>query len=160
MCIIAELEILFKWLISCRSSSIICCALLVDRNKYLEWKNLKFLEKIKQYYWEHLFISRDSGYIYYIIILGPGNSHQFATPKINNAWILSKYGVFSSPYFPAYGDLLRKSPYSVRMRENTYQKKLRISTLFAQWVEALLNPKWVTLITRLRLNLSHQRDHE
>ena len=103
MCIIAELEILFKWLISCRSSSIICCALLVDRNKYLEWKNLKFLEKIKQYYWEHLFISRDSGYIYYIIILGPGNSHQFATPKINNAWILSKYGVFSSPYFPAFG---------------------------------------------------------
>ena len=103
MCIIAELEILFKWLISCRSSSIICCALLVDENKYLEWKNLKFLEENKQYHWEHLFINRDSRYIYYIIILGPDNSHQFATPKINTAWLVHKYGVFSGPYFPAFG---------------------------------------------------------
>ena len=33
-----------------------------------------------------------------------------------------------------YGDLLRKSPYSVRMRENVDQKKLRIRTLFTQWL--------------------------
>ena len=32
-----------------------------------------------------------------------------------------------------YGDLLRKSPYSVRVLENTDQKKLHIWTLFAQW---------------------------
>ena len=31
-----------------------------------------------------------------------------------------------------YGDLLRKSPYSVRIQENTDQKKLRIWTLFTQ----------------------------
>ena len=31
-----------------------------------------------------------------------------------------------------YGDLLRKSPYSVRIQENTDQKKLRIGTLFTQ----------------------------
>ena len=31
-----------------------------------------------------------------------------------------------------YRDLLRKSPYSVRLRENTDQKKLRIWTLFTQ----------------------------
>ena len=33
-----------------------------------------------------------------------------------------------------YGEILRISPYSVRMRENTDQKKLRIWTLFTQWV--------------------------
>ena len=33
-----------------------------------------------------------------------------------------------------YGDLLRKSPFSVRMRENTDQKKLSIWTLFTQWM--------------------------
>ena len=32
-----------------------------------------------------------------------------------------------------YGEILRISPYSVRMRENTDQKKLRIWTLFTQW---------------------------
>ena len=32
-----------------------------------------------------------------------------------------------------YGNLLRKSPYSVRMQGNTDQKKLRIWTLFTQW---------------------------
>ena len=31
-----------------------------------------------------------------------------------------------------YGGLLRKSPYSVLMQENTDQKKLRIWTLFTQ----------------------------
>ena len=38
----------------------------------------------------------------------------------NTVWYVSKYGVFSGPY-------------SVRMRENTDQKKLRIWTLFTQW---------------------------
>ena len=33
-----------------------------------------------------------------------------------------------------YGDLWSKSPYSVQMQENTDQKKLRIWTLFAQWM--------------------------
>ena len=31
-----------------------------------------------------------------------------------------------------YGDLLRKSPYSVRIQENMDQQKLRIWTLFTQ----------------------------
>ena len=34
--------------------------------------------------------------------------------------------------WPEYGDLLRKSPYLVRIGENTDQKKLRIWTLFTQ----------------------------
>ena len=96
---------------------------------------------------------------------------------INPAWKVSKYGVISSPYFPAfglnsgkyrpeitpyldtfhavphcvksvqiqrffwfifsyiwteYGDIHRISPYSVRMRENTDQKNLRIWSLFMQ----------------------------
>ena len=38
------------------------------------------------------------------------------------AWKMSKYGVF----------LQSKSPYSVRIQENTDQKKLRIWTLFTQ----------------------------
>ena len=33
-----------------------------------------------------------------------------------------------------YGNLLCKSPYSVRMSENTYQKKLRLWTLFTEWI--------------------------
>ena len=32
-----------------------------------------------------------------------------------------------------YGDLLRKSPYSIRIQENTDPKKLRIWTLFTHW---------------------------
>ena len=32
-----------------------------------------------------------------------------------------------------YGDLLRNSPYSARVRENRDQKKLRIWTLSTQW---------------------------
>ena len=32
-----------------------------------------------------------------------------------------------------YGDLLCKSPYSVRIQENTDQKKLHIWVIFTQW---------------------------
>ena len=43
-------------------------------------------------------------------------------------WKVSKYGVFSGPYFP----VLSKSPYSARVRCKMDQKKLPISTLFTQ----------------------------
>ena len=46
------------------------------------------------------------------------------------AWKVSRYGVFSCPYFPAF--VLSIFPYSVRMWGNTGQKKLRIWTLFTQ----------------------------
>ena len=44
------------------------------------------------------------------------------------------------------GDLLRKSVYSVQMQEKTDKKKLRICTLFTQWVWRI----WVPQIPDLR----------
>ena len=41
---------------------------------------------------------------------------------------VSKYGVFSGLYFPAFG----LNTYSVRIQENTDQQKPRIRTLFTQ----------------------------
>ena len=37
-------------------------------------------------------------------------------------WKVSKYGVSSGPFFPVVG-LERKSPYSIRIRKDTDQKK-------------------------------------
>ena len=54
---------------------------------------------------------------------------------------MSKYGVFSGPYFPVFGHF---SPYSVQKRENTDNKKLRKWTFFAQCHFA---KKFVTLLT-------------
>ena len=53
------------------------------------------------------------------------------------AWKMSKYGVFSGPY-------------SVRMWENTDQKKLRIWTLFTQW-EATMKTYKATKIKEMHL---------
>ena len=53
---------------------------------------------------------------------------------IVTAWKVSKYGVFSGPYFPVFGlntEIYGKSSYSFRIQENTAQKKLRIWTLCA-----------------------------
>ena len=51
-------------------------------------------------------------------------------------WKVSKCRVISGPHFPVfvpkYRDLWSKSPYSVKIQENTDQKKLRIWTLFTQ----------------------------
>ena len=43
----------------------------------------------------------------------------------DTAWKVSRYGVFSDPYFPAFG-------FSVQIQESTDQKKLRIWTFFTQ----------------------------
>ena len=47
---------------------------------------------------------------------------------------VSKYGVFSGPYFFVFGlnTEISKSPYSVRIQENTSLKKLCIWTLLTQ----------------------------
>ena len=57
-------------------------------------------------------------------------------PSPSTAWKVFKYGVSSGPYFPAFGLNTERYfvfSYSVRMRENTDQKKLRIWTTFTQW---------------------------
>ena len=55
----------------------------------------------------------------------------------STAWKVTICGVFSGPYFPVFGlntyRVLRSKPrYSVQIKENTDQKKLRIWTLFTQ----------------------------
>ena len=53
---------------------------------------------------------------------------KFLEPKlwvVSTLWKVHKYTFFSGPYFriwTEYEDLLLKSPYSVRIRENTDQK--------------------------------------
>ena len=55
--------------------------------------------------------------------------------EIPIGWKVSKYGVFSGLYFPAFG--LNISPYPVQMRENMDQKKLSMWTRFTQWMPKL-----------------------
>ena len=47
----------------------------------------------------------------------------------NKEFFLSLFSLIRTKY----GEILRISPYSVRIRANTDQKKLRIWTLFKQW---------------------------
>ena len=65
------------------------------------------------------------------------------------AWKVSINGVTSGPHFAVFGlntekysedgEILRISPYSVQMRENTDQKKLRIWTL----LRSVHDSKWI-----------------
>ena len=62
---------------------------------------------------------------------------EFRVFSLITAWKVSKYGVFSGPYFPVFG-LESVFLYSFRTQENTDQKKLRIWTLFTQWIRILI----------------------
>ena len=53
---------------------------------------------------------------------------------VKSAQIQSFFWSVSSRIWTEYGEIRRISPYSVRMRENTDQEKLRIWTLSTQWV--------------------------
>ena len=54
------------------------------------------------------------------------------THCVKSVQIRSFFWAVSSCIRTEYGDLFRKSPYSVRLQENTDQKKLHIWTLFTQ----------------------------
>ena len=68
--------------------------------------------------------------------------HLYVTCSSENSgtvWNVSKYGVFSGPY-------------SVRMQENTDQKKLRIWTLFTQCAGKVIQPTSnITCLTDLHI---------
>ena len=57
----------------------------------------------------------------------------------STAWKVSKVSAFSR-IWTEYREILCICLYSVRMRENTDQKKLRIWTLFMQWITKFLTP--------------------
>ena len=76
------------------------------------------------------------------------------------SWKVSKYGVFSGPYFPAFGLNTERdsiSPYSVRMRENAEQKKTHIWTLFTQCVYSI---NWVIKNKYIMLELRAPWSHD
>ena len=73
-------------------------------------------------------------YLWPVIEIG---SRNFFNTLTTFAWKVSKYRVFSCIRME-YGDLWSKCQYSVRIQENTYQKRLRIWTLFMQW-----SPSWL-----------------
>ena len=54
--------------------------------------------------------------------------------KFTNYQIQSFFWSVFSCIFTKYGDLLCKTPYLVRIQENTDHKELRIWTLFTQWM--------------------------
>ena len=78
---------------------------------------------------------------------------------VTTAWKVSKYGVFSGPYFPAFGlntkinsINIRKYPYSVWKQENTDQKKPRIWTLFTQCTPTKIKEHHVVAATTITCN--------
>ena len=74
------------------------------------------------------------------------------------------WSVSSGPYLPAFGLNTERyfiSPYSVRMREDTDQKKLRIWALFTQWlifvIQTHFNVNTILQITLHVVKQSHAR---
>ena len=56
-----------------------------------------------------------------------------------------------------YGDLRSKSPYSVRIQENTDQKKLRIWTLFTKCIVFKVHSVWISLLLWITVKCFHIR---
>ena len=66
---------------------------------------------------------------------------------VKSVQIRSYFWTVFSRIHAEYGEILRISPYSVRMRQNTDQKRLRIWTLFTQ-----CPLKWKTFSENLRFS--------
>ena len=64
---------------------------------------------------------------------------------VENVQIRSYFWSVFSCIRNEYGDLLRKSPYSFQIQENTDQKWLHIGTLFTQWDRFLVETEISTL---------------
>ena len=123
-----------------------------------------------------LFVLKRSHIYYYIICMLYFNLCRWILVHlltlVYTAWKVSKYEVFSGPFYLVFGlnteiytvfflvhiflnsDWIRrrsKSLYSIRMQENTDQKKLRIWTLFRQWYELCKQKqKWLWINVMFR----------
>ena len=97
----------------------------------MELKN-KFINKKSQYEYRKKEIFCSMQFFNWLSKrLGMPDWHQHNDIKFiitYTAWKVSKYGIFHGSCFPTFGESL----YSVRMQENTNQKKLRILILFTQ----------------------------
>ena len=72
------------------------------------------------------------------------NNVRWKTHCVKSVQIRSFFWSAFSRTRTVYGMILRISPYSVRMRENTDQKKLRIWILFTQWMAVRVTEKKTT----------------
>ena len=72
-----------------------------------------------------------------ILLFFDSSTFQVLSGPVNTAWKVSEFAVFSwsllSHIRTEYGELLCKSSYSVRKRDNKDKKKLWICTLFKHW---------------------------
>ena len=106
------------------SKSILCYHKI--RHKSIDWPlmAIKFITTIIQWFW----------LIIFFIILW--NFHMVDSSKTHYVEKVQIRSFFWS-VFPAFGLKIGKirniSPYSIRIKENTDQKKLCISTLFTRW---------------------------
>ena len=94
----------------------------------------------------------------YLISRNNGKRFNFGTARCaKNVQIRVFFRSVFSHIWTEYGDLLRKSPYSVQIRENTDQKKLGIWTFFAQWqVQNLIRTIDSFYKERLQISNSYQ----
>ena len=80
---------------------------------------------------------------------------------VSTAWKLSQIRSFFWPAFSCirteYGDLIRKSPYSVLIQENTDQKKIRIWTVFTQLVNPTFGVAWPDKPTSYKSSVIRQK---
>ena len=101
-------------------------------------------------------------HVFFKTRLPPANSYFLfenrLKPLAKTTWKVSKYGVSSVPYFSRirteYGEIRSISPYSVQMRENTDQEKLRIWKPFTLWGLLLFKFFFYTVWVNKK-NLSH-----
>ena len=103
----------------------------------------------------------------------PGVLENFAVTTIiffiATAWKVSKYGVFSGPYFPAFGLNTERYSVSLRIRSECEKiwtrKNLHIRTFFMQCAALIIRlfglivtlPQWTKLLLLLRYSVTGNR---
>ena len=96
-------------------------------------------------------------------MIGPTIWSSVMCPCVKSVQMRSFFWSIFSCIWTEYGELLSKSPYSVRIQENAGQKKLFIWTLFTQYVLDVLREKpffdilaitWIWFLDTDRINMN------
>ena len=107
-------------------------------NKYNKLPNKVTKMDIWQLFWNPLYNCFQESHIIFWTNTWANSNLQYHIHCVKRVQMRSFFWSVFSRVRTEYGEILRISPYSVRMRENTDQKKLRIWTHFTQWFPSFL----------------------
>ena len=95
--------------------------------------------------WNSIFLQQSHNFAH--ILSAETNENLYLLSQSSTVWKVSKYGVFSGPHFPAFGQNTERYSISLRIQSEYGKKRTRKNSVFGHFSRSVRNiHKWITVL--------------